>query len=392
MLTPDTRDYLVDAMEALGRREYRDQIAQPSILFERIANNASEFVVFGRGPLGYLAVSGLQEAGHPPLAILDNNSSFWGSKFECVPVLSPAEGVSDYNDRAVFVVAIYHGSSPRQQLAALGCKRVASYAALFWRFAEHIPRNGLELPARILDDSAQFQKAYRLLSDESSRREFAAQIFWRCSLDDSRLPQHDSASQIYFPHDLVRLREDEVFMDCGAFDGDSIRLFLQRAGQQYRRIIALEPDPDNREALTRFAQAPDKPLRDISIVPYAVSDHSGKVTFNAKGSAGSSLATGGRGISIECRRIDDLGDLEAPTFIKMDIEGAEPDALEGAKETIRNGRPILAVCAYHKCQHLWQIPLIMKSILPEYHVHLRRYAEDCWETVYYAIPPERTIT
>src|SRR5689334_22720706 len=177
MLAPDTQDYLIDAMEALDRPEYRDQIAQPSILFERIAKNASDFVVFGRGPLGHLALSGLQQAGHRPLAILDNNTSLWGSRFEGVPVLSPTEGVRDYNDRAVFVVAIYHGASPRQQLAALGCKRVASYAALFWKFAEHIPQNGLELPARILEDAAQFQKAYSLLDDEKSRREFAAQIF-----------------------------------------------------------------------------------------------------------------------------------------------------------------------------------------------------------------------
>ncbi len=390
MLAPDTPDYLVDAMETLGSREYRDRIAQPSILFEGIAKNARDFVVFGRGPLGYLAVSGLQEAGHPPLAILDNNASFWGSTFEGVPVLSPAEGVREHNERAVFVVAIYHGSSPRQQLAALGCKRIASYPALFWRFFEHIPRNGLELPAQILSAATQFQKAYRLLSDERSRREFAGQIFWRCSLDDSRLPQHDSAAEIYFPHDLVQLREDEVFMDCGAFDGDSIRLFLKRAGQQYCRIIALEPDPDNREALTRFAQSLEKRVHNISILPFAVSDHSGKVAFNANRSAGSSLSKGERCIRVECRRIDDLADFGAPTFIKMDIEGAEPDALEGARETIRKTRPILAICAYHKCQHLWQLPLIIKSILPDYQIRLRRHAEECWEMVYYAIPPERT--
>src|SRR5437764_328381 len=102
MVAPNNRDYLVDTMEALGGRQYRDQIAQPSILFERIANNASDFVVFGRGPLGYLAVCGLKEAGHPPLAIIDNNTSFWGSTFQGVPVLSPTEGVREYNDRAVF--------------------------------------------------------------------------------------------------------------------------------------------------------------------------------------------------------------------------------------------------------------------------------------------------
>jgi FkbM family methyltransferase len=195
---------------------------------------------------------------------------------------------------------------------------------------------------------------------------------------------------MYFPHNLVRLRGDEVLMDCGAFDGDSIRLFLERTGQRYRRIVALEPDPHNREALTRFSC--ESSIHDLAILPFAVSDHSGTVSFDANGSVRSSLSSDHGGISIECRRIDDLTDVEAPTFIKMDIEGAELAALDGARQTIREARPILAVCAYHKCEHMWEIPLLMHDILPEYQINLRRYAEECWETVYYAIPPERALT
>ena len=75
----------------------------------------------------------------------------------------------------------------------------------------------------------------------------------------------------------------------------------------------------------------------------------------------------------------------------MDIESAEPYAIEGATETIRKARPIIAACAYHKCEHLWTIPVLMKAALPEYQIFLRRYAEECWEMVYYAIPPERRL-
>jgi hypothetical protein len=75
----------------------------------------------------------------------------------------------------------------------------------------------------------------------------------------------------------------------------------------------------------------------------------------------------------------------------MDIEGAEPGALSGAFDTIRQARPILAVCAYHKNEHLWTLPAIIHAALADYRISLRRYAEECWETVYYAIPPERVI-
>jgi hypothetical protein len=79
----------------------------------------------------------------------------------------------------------------------------------------------------------------------------------------------------------------------------------------------------------------------------------------------------------------------SPTFIKMDIEGAEPLALLGAHELLRRYHPVLAVCTYHRTEHLWQIPNLIHAIAPEYRIFLRRYAEECWEGVCYAIPPQR---
>jgi hypothetical protein len=73
----------------------------------------------------------------------------------------------------------------------------------------------------------------------------------------------------------------------------------------------------------------------------------------------------------------------------MDIEGAELDALAGAGDIMAHSSPVMAVCAYHQCNHLWIIPRILKSANPNYRIFLRRYAEDCWETVYYAVPPDR---
>jgi hypothetical protein len=73
----------------------------------------------------------------------------------------------------------------------------------------------------------------------------------------------------------------------------------------------------------------------------------------------------------------------------MDIEGAELQALRGAARLIRDHQPVLAVCAYHYNEHLWQLPMLMQELWPGYRIVLRRYAEQCWETVYYAVPPER---
>jgi polyisoprenyl-phosphate glycosyltransferase len=387
-----TGNSLTMLLDTLTEHAYQATILNPAAAFDRVAAGASKIVIFGCGYLGELALHGLRSANWEPAAFIDNNRALHGGAFHGVPILSPEEGVRRFNDSAVFAVAIYNGSSPGAQLAALGCTRIVPYPMLFWRFSEIMKEETrLDLPQSILCAVDQLHQSYALLADQKSRDEFAAQIFWRCSLDDSRLPPHDPPSTMYFPLDLVRFREDEVLMDCGAFDGDSIRLFLERTGPRYCRIIALEPDPQNREALRRFADAPESSIHDLAILSYAVSDHTGIGSFDANGSVGSSLSKNVGGMRVECRRIDEIAHSETATFIKMDIEGAEPDALEGARSTIRQARPILAVCAYHKCEHLWTIPRLMHDILPDYKIHLRRYAEECWETVYYAIPPERSM-
>jgi hypothetical protein len=115
------------------------------------------------------------------------------------------------------------------------------------------------------------------------------------------------------------------------------------------------------------------------------------VSFDGSGTAGSRISEAGGTEIIECRRLDDLLDGQPVTIVKMDIEGAEPAGLTGATATIRRTQPILAACAYHKCDHLWRLPAIMNAALPEYRILLRRYAEECWETVYYAVPPKRVV-
>lgn len=390
MKEPEVESPLVRVLDRLSQRAYQEVLRDPAAMFNAVAGTARQAAIFGCGHLGGLALSGLVVAGWAVVALVDNNRSLQGCTVNGLPVLAPEEAVKRFNDKAVFVVAIYNGSTPRSQLAALGCRRIVPYPMLFWRFRKHMQEETrLELPQVILGATEQLNEAFRVLNDQKSRDEFAAQIFWRCSLDYSRLPPHDPPSDMYFPSDLVQFKQDEVFMDCGAFDGDSICAFVQRTGQRYRQIIALEPDPRNRAALKRFAD--EKSIHDLAILPFAMADYSGAGSFEAKGTVGSSLSANDTGISVECRRIDDLAGIGTPTFIKMDIEGSEPDALKGGRLTIRKARPILAACAYHKCEHLWQIPLLMRDILPEYQISLRRYAEECWETVYYAIPPERAL-
>jgi hypothetical protein len=83
--------------------------------------------------------------------------------------------------------------------------------------------------------------------------------------------------------------------------------------------------------------------------------------------------------------LDDLLESRTTTFVKMDIEGAEPVALMGARRTLSRHAPALAVCLYHRREHLWQVPRIILDANPAYRLSLRRHSDESWETVCYAI-------
>jgi FkbM family methyltransferase len=362
--------------------------------FSRIAApDASRIIIFGVGHLGKLALSGLRAAGVQPLAFCDNNARLWGTEVENLIVLSPMEAAASYRDNAAFVTAIYNASRPRQQLLDLGCRYVVPYPVLFWKYWRSMPKEDrLERPDRILARMDEIPPAYELLSDDISREEFCAQIRWRCLLDHSCLPAAHDASDMYFPPDLFRLSPTEAFVDCGAFDGDSIQNFRNKARDRFDRIVAIEADEANMRLLRRYcAGLPTHVADRIAILPFAISDRNGTVSFCAEGSVGSKVVETGATHEVACRTLDSILAAESPTLIKMDIEGAELDAIRGAGETIARSRPVIAACAYHSCDHLWIIPKLLKAASPDCRIFLRRYAEDCWETVYYAVPPERLI-
>jgi len=167
-----------------------------------------------------------------------------------------------------------------------------------------------------------------------------------------------------------------------------LRALLKRVSG-IKRFVGIEPDPGNRARLQAFidGRGPEFSSR-CTVLPYAVGNHSGTIRFSETGTAGSSVNASGT-LEIPAERLDVLLAGVSPTFIKMDIEGAEPMALEGGRAVIAEALPVLAICLYHRSSDLWELPRIIRSISPDYRLFLRRYSDDCWEQVCYAIPPHR---
>ena len=173
-------------------------------------------------------------------------------------------------------------------------------------------------------------------------------------------------------------------MDCGAYNGDTVEEFIEFSSGIYSKIWAIEADPKNFIALQNFIG--NKNYKNVELFNGGVWNESGKIHFDTQGSTSSAICnTGDMTIAVE--KIDNLVGKENVNLIKMDIEGSELRALEGAENTIRNQKPALAICVYHKAEDLITIPQFIKNLYEGYKFYLCCHIPySLTELVFYAIP------
>ncbi len=221
-------------------------------------------------------------------------------------------------------------------------------------------------------------------SDDASRTAFDLFVSQKNSGVHSK--EYSKEPQ-YFDSEIVPLCENEVLVDCGAYDGDSILSFLRFVDETnkngghagVRKVFAFEADTKNVEMLRENLKFMD----DLCIVDKGVYDHTGTLFFSNDNTTNSMISDSG--VELPVTTIDEVTDGENVTFIKMDIEGSELKALHGAEKTILRCRPKLAVCVYHKREDLVTIPQYILSLHPDYKLYLRNYSPAGVETVLYAI-------
>jgi FkbM family methyltransferase len=384
-LERELRELLAEGRDAAVERE--------RTAFDRLTRERP-LVLYGAGGLGRKALAALQKQGIQPLAFADNNSKLWGTSIAGIPVMAPADAAARFGATAAFVITIWGGESPDtmvqrvKQVQALGCDTVVTIGPLFWKLAAALLPHYAAGPAHeVHEDTDDVLNAGALWADEASRREYLAQVRWRLYFDFENLAP-PVTHVMYFPPDLFALRPDEVFVDCGAFDGDTIASYLAHAKAGFGKIIAFEPDPANFAKLERRVSALAE--RDsVRLLRAATGADNLKVRFSGDGKSSSAVGSGD--IEVDCFRLDDVLQGEPATYLKMDIEGAEIDTLLGAEHTIRQYCPVLAICCYHRQDHLWRIPNLIQSFHSDYHFFLRPHFADVWDLVCYAVPKGRLL-
>lgn len=369
--------------------DFNHSVTQTINHFDTLLSEGKDLLVlFGAGRLGKLVLSRLRSINIKPIAFTDNNPDLWGKEIDGLPIISVDDSIKTYAYNAIFVVTIYTDRPVINQLKALGVNPI-SFPELAWKYPNvFMPYWCLEYPIKIYQQSKDVRECLFLWADDISEREYLSQIRWRITLDSKDLPVHLPQEQIYFPSDIISLNKKELYVDCGAYNGDSIKNFVSRTEGSFEKIVALEPDPCNfQELLKCLSLYSDEIRAKIIARPVAIGSKRGKINFNATGTVESTMGEGN--YFVDCIPLDEILNNSDPTYIKMDIEGAELEALFGAKNIISKSLPVLAMSLYHKQEHLWQIPLLIKSISSQYQLFLRRYSDACWELVCYAVPIER---
>jgi FkbM family methyltransferase len=253
-----------------------------------------------------------------------------------------------------------------------------------------LPYFSIDAPDKTLLQATAIKQCFSLFHDEESRKEFVAQISWRLQGHYMALSDPAKYTQ-YFYDELFKLNEKEVFVDCGAFDGDTLRNFLKKQQDCYTHYFAFEPDPINFEKLRHYVANLPATIGDkITVQQCAVSDTRKQISFSSDGSLQSSISETGN-ILVDCISIDEALTSKDITYIKMDTEGAEPDIIRGAENTIKNRNPIIAISVYHQFDHLWQLPLQVKAISGNYVFYLRPHCKASWDLICYAIPTNRVL-
>jgi methyltransferase, fkbM family len=185
----------------------------------------------------------------------------------------------------------------------------------------------------------------------------------------------------YFNLKFFQPCENEIFVDGGSYIGNTVLDFIKWCGGKYSKIYAIEPDLHNYEKLKKSLS--DNNVKNATTIPKGLWSRSAKLNFEQNGDMTSCFIDRGT----QAVPVDTLNNIvgnDPVTFIKMDIEGMELEALKGANNVIRKSKPRLAICIYHKPEDILEIPLYLAKLVPEYKYYLRQHTPFNLETVLYA--------
>ena len=341
----------------------------------RLLKEDKPIVLFGASGFGITTYQQMNAYGIKVTCFCDNDIKKQGREILGLPVLSFSEvkkqfpgafiiitvGVKKYVDEIVGQILQHYASD--------------DYMCLDLSYLTKPLANTI-----VEENIKDIEEVYNLLEDDRSREVYISKINYIINGNsDSFIGMYDENQ--YFPKDILSIKEKEIFIDAGTFDGKTTEDFFGFFGKSAQKAYCFEPDPDN----LAVARARLESRYNVDLIQAAVWSSDCNLKMSLSSSAQSSINDNGEGV-VCARSVDSVLNGSSATFIKMDVEGAEYEALLGAENTIKRCEPVLAICIYHSVEDHWRLPLLIKKMNPNYKLYIRHYSFLGIETVCYAIP------
>lgn len=344
--------------------------------------------IYGAGGFGRTLKRSLDAAGLKTLGFIDRKAEN-GATVEGLPCIHPDAVTRDVAEGACYLHGLFNHYFSSREIVEWAAGR--SFEKLL--FASDVNRApGVDVSSYWLAPAAQtlqelpvIARALECFDEEASRSLFMDLLRYRLD-NDPRIHPKVEREVIYAP-DFLPVRDEKiVFVDGGAYTGDSLEGLLAH-GVSVKEWIAFEPDARNLEALRETAHRLSSEIGAFTVSPYGLSDRNGRVGFaDNEGEASHVVENPGpdfSGTTIEVARLDDVIARGETTYVKLDIEGAEQAALRGMERMFRRGN-VFAVSVYHRPADLWEIPLMLSERLPGCRMRLRQHGHHGFDTVVYA--------
>lgn len=330
----------------------------------------------------------MRHYGYEPWIVLDRRFTP-GDTFAGFPACSPLDYHPTEQEQRDAVVIICVGKK-EYHAEIVGCLQDLGFRNIILMMDVYEIHNPFRLPRELeekgfgfyLEQKERILGCLDLFEDDESREIYSRWLQTHMRRKPVPLPARPREEQ-YFPKDIPLSKGYSNFVNCGAYDGDTVRL-LNAVHGKVDNLVCFETEPLLFQRLADYLQKnKDDLARNIVAMPCAVCEREGLVRYISGGGLGSRISEDGD-VLVQAVALDHVLPGFDPTFICMDVEGAEPEVLKGAEGLIRASRPDLGICVYHAPHHLWEIPLYLDGLGLGYRFYLRNYTTFSTETVLYA--------
>lgn len=354
-----------------------DLIIEKQTLWDYLKQTTKPIAIYGMGDGADKIMRVFAQHGIQTSAVFASDAFVRGHSFAGFPVLKKSELEAIYDD---FIIIMAFASQRKEVLEQI--------VALSNEYELYAPDTAVV--GGVLFDldfvkthEEELDKAYSLLADEQSKKAFLQTINFKISGKIDYLFDIETTKEEGYS--LLNLGSDEIFLDLGAYNGDTIQEFLAQTQNQYQKIIAVEPNAKTARKLQRTID--QLALDNVEVHNIGIYSHKDTLSFAKASGRGSNLVENGT-VSVPVSSIDSILNGQPVSYIKFDVEGVERLALKGGTDTIQTYRPKLLVSAYHRSEDLFDLILYIHELNPNYKFYFRHHPYlPAWDNNLFCIDP-----